>query len=100
MYLYSELMPPLPKGGVFEIEEIISSKRHIATTVSYNDDVWLDYFLSCDFLFSFSGSGKTTSKSGDPMAKSRTESSRWTVDCHLSPPFHTQLKYIANYMAA
>ena len=34
----SELMPPLPKGGVFEIEEIISSKRHIATTVSYMYD--------------------------------------------------------------
>ena len=74
----SELMPPLPKGGVFEIEEIISSKRHIATTVSYIYDYHacsMICILSCDFL-SFSGSGRITSMSGDPTAKSRTESLR------------------------
>ena len=80
----SELMPPLPKGGVFEIEEIISSKRHIATTVSYMYDyhacsmicvLSCDLILSCDFL-SFSGSGRIMNMSGDPMEKSRTESLR------------------------
>ena len=34
VFVCSELMPPLPKGGVFEIEEIINTKRHIATKVS------------------------------------------------------------------
>lgn len=52
--LYSELMPPLPMGGVFAVEEIISSKRPTATAVSfyvtYKHDV---EYMSCFFFFFF-----------------------------------------------
>ena len=41
-------MPPLPKGGVFEIEEIISSKRPTTTTVS---NLIYMYMYVCTYVY-------------------------------------------------